>query len=49
MYLGAGNYKVTVTADDFKTAEKMLDSATTEAIEYAEKNEGSGNFAREKT
>lgn len=48
-YLGAGNYKVTVTADDFKTAEKMLECATGKAIEYVKEHEGIGNFVREKT
>lgn len=47
-YLGAGSYKISVTAADFKTAEKILNNATTQAIEYVEKNEGVGSFIRDK-
>ncbi len=38
-YLGAGNYRISVTANDFKTAEKKLNASIAEAIAHVDKNE----------
>ena len=46
-YAGAGNYNLIVTAADYKTAEKALQSAADSAIKYIEKNGGEGEFERE--
>lgn len=46
-YISAPRYRIQVKAKDYKTAEKILKSATDEAIEYTEKNHGEGKFYRE--
>jgi len=45
-YLGAGSYNVTVTAKDYKEAEKLLKEATEKALEFVRENDGQGEFAR---
>ena len=45
-YLGAGTYNVTVTAKDYKEAEKLLKDATEKALEFVRENDGQGEFAR---
>ncbi len=45
-YEGGGKYKVMVKAPDYKKAEKLLDEATKNAIEFMEKHDGEGSFAR---
>ncbi|MFC1768412.1 translation initiation factor IF-2 subunit alpha [Nanoarchaeota archaeon] len=47
VYAGSGTYKVTVTASDYKEAEKILEKATEEALEYIHKKKGFGEFKRE--
>lgn len=47
-YMGAGRYKIIVTADDFKKAEKILEKNTKDMIEYIEEQEGTGEFIRDK-
>ena len=37
-YLGAPRYKVSLTAPDYKTAEKKLDTVLERISEYAQKN-----------
>lgn len=46
-YISAPRYRVQIKAKDYKTAEKILKSATDEAIEYIEKTHGEGKFYRE--
>ncbi len=45
-YLGAPNYKISVTASDYKTAEGILKNAQEEAIKEIEANKGTGSFTR---
>lgn len=45
-YLGAGNYKVSVKAKDYKKAESILNEYISKTIENIEKNEGSAKFER---
>ena len=45
-YLGAGRYGVEVTAPDYKKAEKILEKATKETLDFIEKNKGEGKFIR---
>ncbi|MBD3248665.1 translation initiation factor IF-2 subunit alpha [Candidatus Woesearchaeota archaeon] len=46
-YRGSGQYNVIVEADDYKTAEKIIEKSTESAIKYIEKQEGEGEFAKE--
>jgi translation initiation factor 2 subunit 1 len=45
-YIGAPNYRVTVKAPDYKTAEESLKTAVDAAIGAIEKDGGAGSFAR---
>ncbi len=46
LYLGGGSYRITVSADNFKTAEKVLEKSYAEAIDYVKKFDGNGEFIR---
>lgn len=46
-YISAPRYRVQVKAKDYKTAERILKSATDEAIDYIKKTHGEGKFYRE--
>ncbi len=46
-YLGAPRYKFRLVADDFKTAEDVLEEIENKMTEYLEKNKGSAKFERE--
>lgn len=46
LYEGGGKYKITVKAPDYKKAEKLLDTATKNAIDFVNKHDGEGNFVR---
>lgn len=46
-YLGAGTYRLSVNAKNYKEAEKILDKASENALACIKKNEGKGEFARE--
>jgi translation initiation factor 2 subunit 1 len=46
-YVGAGKYSVTVTASDYKEAEKLLEKSTKKALTLVEKAGGKGSFERE--
>ncbi|MBT8172307.1 translation initiation factor IF-2 subunit alpha [Candidatus Bathyarchaeota archaeon] len=41
-------YRIVVEAEDYKTAESVLEKATSSAIEFISKNGGKGTFQREK-
>lgn len=45
-YLGAGKYSVNVKADDYKTAEKILEKNVEVVIEFLKKNKGEASFER---
>ncbi len=45
-YLGGGKYKVTFIAEDFKTAEDILEKVTEEVISTMKKSGGEADFAR---
>ena len=45
-YLGAGKYSLLVKADDYKTAEKILEKSSDSIIDFVEKNKGEANFER---
>ena len=45
-YAGAGNYNISVTSHDYKTAEKIMKSATESALKFIEKSGGEGDFKR---
>ncbi|MDD3621667.1 MAG: translation initiation factor IF-2 subunit alpha, partial [Methanofollis sp.] len=45
-YLGAPNYRVKVTAPDYKKAEKVIDKASNAAIGVMERAKGTGKFVR---
>ena len=45
-YSGGGNYKISVTAPDYKEAEKILKKSTESAIKFIEKNKGAAVFKR---
>jgi translation initiation factor 2 subunit 1 len=45
-YKGAGTYHITVTSDDYKTAEKTLKAAVDAALEAAKNNKMQASFAR---
>ena len=42
------NYRIVVSADDYKSAESILEKATNSAIEFISKSGGKGSFEREK-
>ena len=42
------NYRIVVSAEDYKTAESILEKATSSAVDYISKNGGKGSFNREK-
>jgi translation initiation factor 2 subunit 1 len=42
------NYRIVVSADDYKSAESILDKATSSALEFISKSGGKGSFEREK-
>ncbi len=42
------NYRIVVSAEDYKTAESILEKATSFAVDYISKNGGKGSFHREK-
>ena len=46
-YVGAGKYKIRVIAKEYKTAEKLLDSAKEKALKYIEEKKGTGEFVRD--
>ena len=41
-------YRVVVSADDYKSAESVLESAANSAVEFISKNGGTGSFKRER-
>ena len=45
-YLGAGKYGMTVKAEDYKTAEKILEKNSDAVVEFIEKNKGEASFER---
>ncbi|MBW2978335.1 translation initiation factor IF-2 subunit alpha [Candidatus Woesearchaeota archaeon] len=45
-YLGAGKYNMTVKAEDYKTAEKIMEKNSNVVIDFIEKNKGEANFER---
>lgn len=45
-YEGGGKYKVIVKAPDYKKAEKMLDAATKNALDFVNEHDGEGSFVR---
>lgn len=46
-YSGGGKYNITVKAEDYKKAEKILEEATKAALDFIEENKGIGEFVRE--
>ncbi len=46
-YKGAGNFKVIIKADDYKTAEKFLKDSIDSAIGHMRKNKGEAEFVRQ--
>ena len=46
-YLGNGQFLLKVTSKDYKSAEKILKEAVDSSIDYIEKHEGQGEFARQ--
>ncbi|MCA9813166.1 MAG: translation initiation factor IF-2 subunit alpha [Nitrosarchaeum sp.] len=48
-YLGAPKYRLAITADDFKTAEKVLKPIIEEIQKKVEKNNGTFKFTREES
>ena len=42
------NYRIVVSAEDYKTAESILEKATSSAVEFITKNGGKGSFQRER-
>ena|SRR3989338_4129024 len=47
LYLGAGKYMISITAGDYKTAEKELDSDLKKIENFMEKHEGTIEFKRQ--
>jgi len=47
LYEGGGRYALTITAEDYKTAEKMLEKATGATVTYMEEHDGTGQFVRD--
>lgn len=47
LYLGAGKYLISITASDYKTAEKYLDSDLGKIEKFMEKHEGMMDFKRQ--
>ncbi|MBN2014878.1 MAG: translation initiation factor IF-2 subunit alpha [Candidatus Altiarchaeota archaeon] len=45
-YISAPVYRINVTAEDYKTAEKILKNSTEEGIKYLEEHNGIGEFHR---
>ena len=45
-YLGAGKYGMAVKANDYKTAEKIMEKNSSAVIEFIEKNKGEASFER---
>ena len=45
-YAGGGTYNLSVTADDFKKAEKILKQITETVIEFIEERDGIVSFKR---
>jgi translation initiation factor 2 subunit 1 len=45
-YLGAGSYNISITAKEYKGAEKLLKDAIDKAIEHVQKHDGTGEFQR---
>jgi len=46
-YVSPPIYRVKVTAEDYKSAEKLLHKSTDKGIEHIEKNQGKGEFHKE--
>jgi translation initiation factor 2 subunit 1 len=42
------NYRIVVSAEDYKSAESALENATESALEYISNSGGKGSFHREK-
>ena len=42
------NYRIVVSAEDYKSAESVLETATDSALKFISKNGGTGSFTREK-
>jgi len=41
-------YRIVVSAEDYKSAENIMEKTTESAIKFIEKNGGTGSFKREK-
>jgi translation initiation factor 2 subunit 1 len=48
-YLGNGTYHVSVTAEDYKTGEKILKSATDHVLDFAKKHKMTATFDRQES
>tara|TARA_Y100000310_G_scaffold315910_1_gene367038 strand:+ start:182 stop:958 length:777 start_codon:yes stop_codon:yes gene_type:complete len=46
-YIGAGKYKIKVVAKEYKTAEKLLESAKDKTLKYIKEKKGTGEFIRD--
>ena len=49
LYIGAPKYRISVTASDFKSAEKTLKPILEDIQKQIEKNKGSFKFTREES
>jgi translation initiation factor 2 subunit 1 len=49
LYIGAPKYRISVTASDFKSAEKTLKPILEDIQKNIEKNKGSFKFTREES
>ncbi|MAG08367.1 translation initiation factor IF-2 subunit alpha [Candidatus Woesearchaeota archaeon] len=46
-YMGAGKYKIKVTAKEYKAAEKLLENAVEKGLKYIKEKKGIGEFSRD--
>jgi translation initiation factor 2 subunit 1 len=46
LYMGAGKYDVTITAEDYKSAEKVLDKVVSDVSTYMDKHKSECTFSR---
>jgi len=47
IYEGAGKYKLTITSNDYKKAEKILKKSESNVLDYIQEHNGKGEFIRE--